>query len=276
MDGARNSGRLVAEGDGRTRGVHTRRFFAKQRAHLAALLILALALPAAAQDGGDIDFDPAITQEEFSTFSRLLAQGIYASPVDAARARSLMGFDIGIAVTALPVDTEAAYWTNAVQDDFTISDYVAVPRLVASKGLGFATLSASYSKIQDTDISILGGALDVPIVDGGLVSPTIALRGAYSQLSGVDELELDTYGVELFISKGFGPLTPYAAVGRSRSNAEATFTIPGETDPRRLSDESGTNRYTIGLKLSLFIPKLVVEATQGEERSYAAKVSIGL
>lgn len=179
-------------------------------------------------------------------------------------------------MTALPVDPEAGYWTNAVPDDFTVGDYVGVPRLVAAKGLGFATLSASYSKIQDTDISILGGSLDVPIVDGGLVSPTIALRGAYAQLNGVDELDLRTYGVELFISKGFGPLTPYAAVGRSKSNADASFTVPGETGPRRLSDESGTNRYTVGVKLSLFIPKLVIEATQAEERSYAAKVSIGL
>jgi hypothetical protein len=253
--------------------VHARRLPAKQRAHLAALLILALALPAAAQD---IEFDPSITEDEFATFSRLLAQGIYATPVDAARSRGLLGFDIGIAVTAVPIDPEASYWTNAVPDDFSVGDYAAVPKIVAAKGVGFGTISASYSKIQDTDISVLGGAIDWAIVDGGLVSPTVALRGAYSQLNGVEELDLNTWGVELFISKGFGPLTPYAAIGRARSNADATFTIPGESEPRRLTDESGTNRYTLGLKLSLFIPKIVVEATQGEERSYAAKVSIGL
>jgi len=34
-------------------------------------------------------------------------------------------------------------------------------------------------------------------------------------------------------------------------------------------------RVTLGVKISMFIPKLVVEATQGEERSYAAKVAFG-
>ena len=42
-----------------------------------------------------------------------------------------------------------------------------------------------------------------------------------------------------------------------------------------LTDKSSLNRYTVGVRLSLFLPKLVVEATQAEVRSYAAKVSIG-
>jgi hypothetical protein len=229
------------------------------------------ALPLQAQS--DIDFDPAITQQEFATFSRLVAQGIYATPVDPARARGLLGFDIGVAVTALPVDTSAGYWQHAVEDDFTISDYVAVPRIVAAKGLGVATLSGMYSKVQDTDIEMWGGALDVPIMNGGLLKPTLALRGSYAILQGIEEYDLKTYGVELFLSKGFGPITPYAAVGRMRVDAEGRI----DTTPAiMLQDESSLNRYTVGVKLSMLIPKIVVEATQAEERSYAAKISFGL
>jgi hypothetical protein len=36
------------------------------------------------------------------------------------------------------------------------------------------------------------------------------------------------------------------------------------------------NRYTVGVRISMFLPKLIVEATQGEERSYAAKISFGM
>lgn len=232
------------------------------------------AVPAVAQED-DIDFDPSITQEEFATFSRLVAQGIYATPVEPARARGLLGFDIGIAATALPVETNAAYWQKAVGDDFSISDYVAVPRIIVSKGLSAATISASYSQVPDTDISVLGGALDVPLLDGGVIRPTVALRGTYSQLQGVDELDLKTYGVELFVSKGFGPLTPYAAIGRARSDATGRIELP-DASTFTLTDEADSNRITIGLRLSLLIPKIVIEATQGEERSYAAKVSFGL
>lgn len=152
---------------------------------------------------------------------------------------------------------------------------MAVPRIVVSKGLSAATVSASYSKVQDTDIEVWGGALDIPIIDGGLVKPTLALRGTYAQLQGVDELELKTYGVELFISKGFGPLTPYAAIGRARSDATGHINVPTFA-PVVLTDQADSNRVTVGLKLSLLIPKIVIEATQGEKRSYAAKVSFGL
>ena len=271
MDRARTSGR-VAGAEGGAGRVHAPRLLAKQRVHLAALLIV-FALPVFAQDG--INFDPAITQEEFATFSRLVAQGIYATPVEPARARGILGFDIGVAATAIPVDTNASYWVRAVDEDFTVSDYVAVPRLVVSKGLSFGTISGSYAKVQDTDLQILGGSLDIPLTSGGIATPTIALRGAYSQLSGVEEFDLKTYGVELFISKGFGPITPYAAAGYARSDAEGAINLP-DGSTVALADESNGQRITLGVRLSLLLPKIVVEATQGEERSYSAKIAFGL
>lgn len=234
---------------------------------------MVLALPLAAQS--DISFDPTITEQEFATFSRLVAQGIYATPVDAARARGLLGFDIGVGATAIPVDPSAAYWQKSVDDDFTISDHVVVPRVIVSKGLSVATLSAMYAKVPDSDVAVWGASLDVPIISGGVGTPTLALRGSYATLQGVDALDLDTYGVELFLSKGFGPVTPYLAAGRARSDAQGSVNVPTAV-PIVLNDEADSNRFTVGIKLSLLLPKIVFEATQGEERSYAAKVSFGL
>ncbi|HUP59557.1 MAG TPA: hypothetical protein VNA69_03960 [Thermoanaerobaculia bacterium] len=237
--------------------------------------MLLVALPLAAQS--DIDFDPTITEEQFATFSRLAAQSIYATPVEPARARGIFSFDVGVALTAVPVDTSAEYWRRSVPDDFTISDYVVVPRLIASKGLSVATISAMYSKVPDTDIEMWGAAVDVPIIKGSIVRPTLAVRGAYSILQGVDEFDLTTYGVEVFLSKGFGPLTPYAAVGRMQSDAEGRIAPETSSNPAVIfTDDSGINRYTIGVRLTLLFPKITVEATQAEERSYAAKVSFGL
>jgi hypothetical protein len=234
-----------------------------------------------AQNRDDIQFDRDLTQAEFETFSRLVAQGIYATPVEPAHAAGLLGFDIGIAATGIQVDPNASYWAHSTSDnDFTVSDYVAVPRLVVSKGLSFATIAASYAKVPDTDLTVLGGSIDYPITRGGIATPTLALRGAYSTLRGSDDFDLSTYGLELFLSKGFGPITPYAAAGYARSNAEGrVFIAPGPTllpvEPTILTDKHSGNRFTVGVKISLLIPKLVIEATQGEERSYAAKVSFG-
>lgn len=175
----------------------------------------------------------------------------------------------------MPVETGASYWQNAVDDDFSVSDHIVVPRLVVSKGISLATVSASYAKVPGSDIEVIGGALDIPILNGGLISPTLALRGSYSQLQGVEELDLKTYGVELFLSKGFGPITPYVAAGRMRSDAEGRIDAP-DANTVTLVDEFDQNRFTVGVRISMLLPKIVVEATQGEERTYAAKVSFGL
>jgi len=273
MERTRNSGGVVAE-SGWTRRLHARGISAKQRIHLAAFLILLIAAPLLRAQ--DIEFEPHISEAEFTKFSRLLAQGIYATPVDPARARGLLGFDIGIAVTAVPVDTSASYWQLSTGDDFSVNDYVLVPRIVASKGLSKATISAMYSKVQSADIEMWGGALDVPLLSGGMLSPTLAIRGAYSTLQGSDVYDLKTYGAEIFLSKGFGPVTPYIAAGRMKLDASGTAPATSDTPVQHLHTDSSLNRYTVGVKISLLLPKIVIEATQAEERSYAAKISFGL
>jgi len=51
------------------------------------------------------------------------------------------------------------------------------------------------------------------------VAPAIGVRGSLTKLSGVDQLSLDTRGLDLSISKGFALLTPYAGIGRVWSTA---------------------------------------------------------
>jgi hypothetical protein len=263
----------VAAAGGLARRLHARRISAQQRLHLAALLIALAALPAAGQD---IHFNN-ISPSDFAMFSRTIAQGIYADPVQPARSSGILHFDAGLAATLVHVDQNAQYWKRAVGNNNFVQHggYVGVPRLVVAKGWGGGTLSGSYAKITKSGIKTYGGALDLPIIRGGLVSPELALRAAYARLAGVRELKLKTYGVEAFLSKGFGPLTPYAAVGRMRADATGSVDIPTQTTPITMKSKSDVNRYTAGVRISLFVPKLVVEATQAEQRSYAAKISIG-
>lgn len=218
-----------------------------------------------------------MTQEEFQKFSRIVGQAIFATPVQPARATSLVGFDIGVAATVVSIDPNASYWQHAVSSNSNLlvhGNYVGVPRLVVAKGFGFLTISGTYAKISNSDVKTYGGAVDIPIIRGSLATPEIALRGSYSTLTGSDVFKEKTYGAELFISKGFGPVTPYAAAGRMRTNATGTVTTPTFA-PVILSDRSNINRYTAGVRLSLVVPKITLEVTQAEVRSYAAKVSIG-
>lgn len=172
----------------------------------------------------------------------------------------------------MQVDTESAFWQAATNSDLTIGNYIGVPRLVVRKGFSMMTVSGSYATVPDLDVQVWGAAIDVPIIDGGVLKPTLAVRGVYSTLRGVDSYENNAYGAELFLSKGFGPVTPYGAIGRMRVDSTGTINAAGLT----LSDEADMNRITLGVRLSLLIPKIVIEATQAEERSYSAKISIGL
>jgi hypothetical protein len=266
----------VAAAGGTSRRLHPFRIFAEQRLHLAAFLIAFAALPLAAQD---VKFDPAlITQETFSEFARVVGQAIFATPVQPARASGLLGFDVGLAATVVKIDEKAAYWRAAVPQNntFTTHGYIGVPRLVASKGFGFGTISGTYAKISNSGIKTWGGALDTPLLRGGVLKPELALRLSYSTLTGIEDFREKTYGAEVFLSKGFGPITPYAAIGRMRIDARGAVRAGVlAPSPFTLTDKSSLNRYTAGVRLSLLVPKLVVEATQAEVRSYAAKVSIG-
>jgi hypothetical protein len=232
------------------------------------------ALPLAAQS--DITFDRDITSAEFSKFSRVVAQAIYATPVQPAGSSGLLRFDIGVAANGVSIDKNAAYWTKAVGNDFSVGSYVGVPRLVISKGLGPASASASYARLGDSDITTWGGSFDIPIIDGGLVKPTIALRGTYSQITGAEVYEQKVYGVEAFIGKGFGPVVPYAGYGRMRSDATGTIPAQGAFPGATLHDQADINRLTTGIRINLVAVKIGVEATQAEERSYAVKVSFGM
>jgi hypothetical protein len=230
--------------------------------------------------GQDIRFDPTlVNQANFSQFARVVGQAIFATPVQPARASGLLGFDAGVAATVVKIDEGAAYWRAAVpqNNSFTSHGYIGVPRLVVSKGFGFGTISGTYAKISNSGIKTWGGALDTPLLRGGLLKPELALRLSYSTLSGIDVLREKTYGAEVFLSKGFGPITPYAAVGRMRVDARGDVLVGLHTPTTllTLTDKSSLNRYTAGVRLSLLVPKLVVEVTQAEVRSYAAKVSIG-
>jgi hypothetical protein len=225
-----------------------------------------------------VKFDPnLVTQANFTKFSRVVGQAIFATPVQPARASGFLGFDAGVAATIVPIDENASYWRAAVpqSSSFTTPGYVGVPRLVASKGFGFGTISGTYAKISNSGIKTWGGAFDMPLLRGGVLKPELALRVSYSALSGIDVFREKTYGAEVFLSKGFGPIMPYAAVGRMRVNAEGDIPSTSRTAAFRLTDKSSINRYTAGVRLSLLVPKLVIEMTQAEVRSYAAKVSIG-
>lgn len=179
---------------------------------LGFLLVFILITKSLAID--DIKFSPAMTQDLFKKFSEELGVALSYKPVSPAEPYGITGFDLGVELSAIKIDEK--YWDYAVKN-LDAPSYLFVPKIHAIKGLPFGIdIGAVYSQVPGSNIKYFGGELKYAIIQGGAVLPAVAVRGTYTQLSGVEELDLKTYGAEATISKGFGigiKLTPYAGVG---------------------------------------------------------------
>ncbi len=224
---------------------------------------------------GDISFDPELTQQQFHLFSQVVGQAVYPTPVAPAEGGGLFGFQVGVAAVGTKVDESAEYWIRSIDGNATRGGYLVVPRLVVSKGLGRFNVTGSWARASNADVSMIGGTLDFALIEGGLTRPTIGLRGAWADLRGSDVFDLTTWGIEGFISKGIGPLTPYAGAGLTRTESSGLIGATQFSDEIHLSDQFEGTRLTVGARLSLVLWNLVVEATQAKERTYAARFTFG-
>jgi hypothetical protein len=134
------------------------------------------------------------------------------------------------------------------------------------KGLPFGIdVGASVSGAPDTDIKVIGAEVRYALLEGGVASPAVALRASYSLLQGVDELDMNTMGVDLSISKGFVMLTPYAGAGAIRTTATPKDSV---TLGEEVINET---RLFAGVNLNLGM-NFVLEADKtGDHTSFSVK-----
>jgi len=92
-------------------------------------------------------------------FSRVIAQGIFPSPIQPSGASGILRFDVGIGGTGVAIDENASWWTNSTANNISVSNYLGVPRLIVSKGLSIVTITGSYAQVYGSDGKIIGGTL---------------------------------------------------------------------------------------------------------------------
>lgn len=184
----------------------------------------------------------------------------------------LTGFDIGIEASFIKIDN--ALWEEVLESN-DVPSYLPVPRVHVRKGLPFGIdLGASYAMIPSSNIKVIGGELQYAIMDGSMALPALALRGHYSTLRGVDDLDLETYGADAVVSKGFLFLTPYIGAGVMRINGDYAGSNP--TLKANLQDQSITTpRVFGGVQIAMALLRLTLDAEYAEVPVYTAKVSLG-
>jgi hypothetical protein len=133
-----------------------------------------------------------------------------------------------------------------------------VPKLRARKGLPLSIdVGVMYAAVPNSNVQLFGAELAYAVMDGGVALPSVGLRATYSKLLGVDELDVQTAGIDATISKGFVIVTPYAGLGALYTDGKAKGKLA--TDPTFVAVNGGkplaeeklwTARYYGGVKLT--------------------------
>jgi hypothetical protein len=227
------------------------------------LLLAALAGCATATAGG-LDQVDRLTQDQFAGLSRDLAAIAAYRSVTPANPLGLTGFDIGIGGDAIKLQASNAYAIASGSGDST----VYTGRFYVGKGLPYRIdVGATLTFASGSGASVLGGEVRYALLDDGVATPAIAVRGTYTQAFGMSQLGLRTYGADLMMSKKFALVTPFAGVGTLRTDATPNGAAA-------LSAERfNVGRYFIGLNANFLLLDIAVEADRtGEVDSVSAKL----
>ena len=241
---------------------------------IVTLFALFAIVPNAYAGDADIEFPTAAgsyLQSEFEDLSRQMGLAIAYRQAAPAETLGLLGFDIGIEVSQAKIDEDDSFWTK-VSDDMPSSLYV--PKIRVQKGIPFIgmDIGASYAKIPQSDIKLMGAEIKYGLVEGGVATPAISVRGSYSTLDGIDDFDLSTYGLDLSISKGFAMITPYAGVGQTWIKSEYTNSSSGLG---LKSEEITETKYFGGVRVALAILMLTFDVEQADVTTYTGRISLG-
>lgn len=240
---------------------------AKKVSALFAAIFLAASGPALA-GSKNLELGASFSEPQLENLTRQAGLAISYTPLAPAASLGLFGFDIGVAVTAVRIDSNKDFWKDAFVEK--PPSYLIFPKIQVQKGLPLGLdVGLTYARMPGTNIGLVGGELKWAILKGTMATPALAVRGDYVQLVGVDDLDLQAYGADLSISKGFAFVTPYAGIGMVWIQAEEKSDSVN-LDKVSVSEPKGF----VGVKVSLFVLSFVAEAGFSEVPSYSGRLNL--
>lgn len=234
---------------------------------MITLLFAGISANSCIAGGNDIQLDPSIVQKQFDDLSKEVGLIISYVPLAPAEPLGITGFDIGIEVTAASISSGSRFWELAISDQKP-PDYILLPKVHVQKGLPLGIdVGAIFATAPGTNVSLYGGELKWAVMKGSIVAPAVALRGSYTALAGVDDIDASTYGLDASVSKGFGPVTPYGGLGQTWINTEEKAGIG-------LDDVStSATKLFIGTKIKLLLLSIVLQADFSDIQMYSARAN---
>lgn len=234
---------------------------------LKCAIAAAVALAGTAVHAADLNTIGRLTQSEFRLLSEDLGALMSFKPLIPSEAMGTTGFDFGVAVTATKLENGSIL--SKASNNESVSTTLPVPSIRFHKGLPLnIDVGLMYSTVPDTDYKFYGGELRWAILPGSTVLPAVALRGAFTKATGVDQLKLSTMSADLSVSKGFAMLTPYGGVGT------VWVTSKPEVGPTLSEEKFNLTKVFVGLNINLGVNVALEVDRTGDAMSYGAKVGL--
>lgn len=213
----------------------------------------------------DLNSLQALAQREFRLLSEDLGAALSYKGLVPAEPLGITGFDAGVALTATSFKNVELLERAASGSD--IPKTVPVPSLRIYKGLPLnIDVGLSYAAIPGTNVKMVGGELRWAVLPGSTTLPAVAIRASMTRLQGVDQLKLDTQGLDVSVSKGFAMATPYIGVGVNRVKSSP------QGVPSLVEESFNQNKIFGGVNLNFGLANLALEADVTDSRtSYGLK-----
>jgi hypothetical protein len=225
-------------------------------------LIITIISPTITNAGVIGDFKNNL-QAEFDEAAKDVIGSMSHRTLIPAEPLGIIGFDLGISANRANL--------NSILKDIDSAGVSALDSvsLHANKGLplGF-DVGVNYS--VSALLSTLNATVNYAILDGGMATPAVAIKGSYTTTADSEVIDFSSYGVDLGVSKGFSMLTPFASLGMVNGSVK---TKSGAIQGFNSSYSETTLRYAIGANVNIFIGDLLLAYNKvGEVPNISAKL----
>lgn len=232
------------------------------------LPLLALAALVQATHAGDLSNLGALSASEFRTVSEDLGAAMSYKPLAPTEPLGISGFDLGFELTGTDIGKSAAALRKAGASDSPM-DTLMVSKVHLHKGLPLGLdIAAFMGNVSAINVNLVGAEVRYAILEGGVATPAVGVRAAYTHMNGASQLALHTRSLDLSISKGFAMLTPYAGIGQ--------VWVDSSPEAGTLGKESFTlGKMFAGVNVNMGLLNLAFEADRtGNTSTWGAKVGL--
>jgi hypothetical protein len=232
--------------------------------------LIVLNVLVAAPARASFSVSPRATRGDFEAFHRRFGSDAYFYPRHSAAPLGLIGFEVYADATYEDKFDDQSFNQTAVDGSYT-GGFLSVARVGARKGLpGGVDVGLAYGKTLNGDVKLISAELQYAILHGGLLEPALSVRVTGTRTVNATAYELNQYGADVLLSKGFTVLTPYLGAGLIRSR--------GRLDRGLLGTFEDTETHAVafaGVTLNLLLPKINFEVEKGEALQAAVRVGFG-